>query len=401
MTTASKWFVPDEEFLVRTEDYAVVGCPATWVKTHLLDTYDALVVDVADHPCMYGDIFGYDHGERLVYADVDRDNQKHQNISQEIAKGGFLEEDIDRETTKKLFDALSVIRRRDIDSEDSVEDTQPRTKREQRAARIERTLKQTGYVTRRMIDYVLQLEGEENRRKALAVLSRQNLRKIQRPVMLLIGMIDKFSAGVREGWLIGYAFNANNIIIKPYHADKTQHPLAERWDVELPDDGISFRGRPSAYVSKLLEAYKEIQKVQSDKDLEDPLYSHRMEVYTSAIEWITDHWRALASIEQVDGDVPMTDGGLLALNNMIVRLPEVMPDKPYHKTPHLQETLANGMNTLQVMQKILEDNEGSVRLDALMAKQDGKEVTAQKVAKLYGELLEKLQQFNEDPENAL
>ncbi|KAL8809074.1 MAG: hypothetical protein Q9200_003745 [Gallowayella weberi] len=401
MTTASKWFVPEEEFLARTEDYAVVGYSATWVKNHLLDTYAYDVEDVVNHPSMYGDIFGTEDGERLVYADVDRDNQEHQDISQDIVKGGFLEEDTDQETTKKLFDSLSFIRTtQDIDSEDSAEDTQRKEKREKRAARMERMLKQTGYVSGRMIDYVLQLEGEENRRKVLAVLSRQNLRKVQRPIMLLIGMIDKFSAGVREGWLVGYAFNTHNIIIKPYHADKTEHPLAEKWDVELPDDGISFRGRPSAYVSKLLEANSEIQKGYADEELKDPFLGFKLEVYYSAATWIADHWKALASIEQVDGDMPMTDEGLLALDNMIWRIPEVKPSKPYHETQYQQEVWENRLNTLQCMQKILEDNELSVRWDALEAQRGGKEAVAQKVAKLYEELLEKLQQFNQDPENA-
>ncbi|KAL8805268.1 MAG: hypothetical protein Q9182_002036 [Xanthomendoza sp. 2 TL-2023] len=400
MTTASKWFVPEEEFLARTEDYAVVGYSATWVKNHLLDTYSADVDDVVNHPAMYGDIFGTEDGERLVYADVDRDNHEHQDITQDIAKGGFLAEDIDQETTKKLFDSLSIIHAtHDIDIEDSAEDTQGKTKREQRAARLERTLKQTGYVSSRMIDYVLELEGEENRRKVLAVLSRQNLRKVQRPVMLLIGMIDKFSAGVREGWLIGYAFNTHNIIIKPYHADKTQHPLAEKWDVELPDDGISFRGRPSAFVSKLLEANAEIQKGYGDEDIKDPLLGFKLEVYYSAATWMVDHWKALASIEQVDGDIPMTYEGILALDDLIEHIPEVKHPKPYHMTAYQQEVWTSKLNTLQCMQKILEDNEVSVRWDALEAQRDGQEAVAQKVAKLYEELLEKLQQFNQDPEN--
>ena len=421
-STASRWFVPAEEYLAATEDYAVVGDSAYFVKNHLIDdpTYydildgalaedrEARLIDVLDDPLFHGDIYGTGEGERLVYADVDRDSEEHRQLWKAVAKAGSLEEESAeiKEAKKKLFEHLSA-QCHCCSGESSDEDESPESKNEERAASIKKTHERTGHVSSKMIDYVLKLEREQARRNVLTILSRQDRRKSQRPVMLLVGMIDKFSEGVKEGWLIGYDFYANNIIIKPYHADdRTQHPLAKKWDIDLPDDGVSWKGHPAVFVvDKLFELQTEIENsknIEHQTDGKDESYSFKLLAYVSVGSWILKHWDAVASIKQTDGTTPLKDEErrrFRAVDNAIDVEAGKLPF-PFKKR-HRQDVSASSVPTMQSTQRMLEDCEMNVRRDALRAKDAGKENVAQNVAKLYEQLLGRLQSFNLNPEKPL
>ncbi|KAL8909241.1 MAG: hypothetical protein Q9171_005128 [Xanthocarpia ochracea] len=420
--TANRWFVPAEEYLAATEDYAVVGESAYFVKNHLIDdpTYfdildgalaedpEARLIDVLDDPLFHGDIYGTGEGERLVYADVDRDSEEHRQLWKAAAKAGLLEEESAeiKEAKEKLFEHLSA-QCHCCSDESSDEDEPSESKNEERAASIKETHERTGHVSSKMIDYVLKLESEQACRNVLTILSRQDRRKSQRPVMLLVGMIDKFSEGVKEGWLIGYDFYANNIIIKPYHADdRTQHPLGEKWDVDLPDDGVSWKGHPAVFaVDKLFELQTEIennQNIEHQTDIKDESYSFKLLAYVSVGFWILKHWDAVASIKQADGTTPLKDEErrrIRAVGKAINAEAEKLPS-PFSKQ-HQREASASSIPTMQYMQTMLEDCEMNVRRDALRAKDAGKENIAQNAAKLYEQLLGQLQSFNLDPERSL
>ncbi|KAL8766557.1 MAG: hypothetical protein Q9209_006700 [Squamulea sp. 1 TL-2023] len=411
MSATSKWFAPANVYLAATEDYAVVGESALYIKNHLIDdpTYHNLdgflhggpeprLVDMLEHPLLYGDIFRDEDGPRLVYADVNRDNEEHQRKWKNAAKAGVLEEESDKikEAKKKLFEDLST-HYQYCASEESDEDKLPESNHEQLKASIEESHERTGHVSRTMIDHVLKLKDEGDRRDVLTFLSRQHRRKSQRPVLLLIGMVEKFSEGVKEGWLIGYDFYTNNIIIKPYHAvNTTQHPLAEKWDVDVPEDGVSWKGRPAEFVIKKIHS-----RANPDKDLESAdaisSYGYQLLAYYSIARWIFIHWDAVASIEPLMGE-DERQKLRKACETMVEQSEDVL--FPY-KRPEKEGAWAKPMPTFEYMQTLLEDYEMNVRFDALKAKEAGKEDVAQNVAKLYEQLLLQLQSFNANPEKPL
>ncbi|KAL8670620.1 MAG: hypothetical protein Q9168_004851 [Polycauliona sp. 1 TL-2023] len=420
MSFAGKWFVSNDEFRASTEDYAVVGEDAVYYKNHYIDEpsnpdlggispADPMFVDLSDNPMIIDLIDHPDiYDPRLVYADVNRDDEAHQKIYEDVVKAGFMEEG--SEKIKEIVDKLKKLRishqgccaghhEDEEDAPDDQDDVQLPV----------RTMKHQGALgrTQSMIDDVLKLEDEEERRLALLFMSRQSRRKMTRPVMLLIGMIDKFSEGVKEGWLVGYDFYTENIIIKPYHAiDGTQHPLAEKWDIELPDDGVSWKGHPADFVAnKLLPLQEQIDKPKAEKpeeEIKDDTYGFKLLAYHSLIKWMQYHFDALADINQADGTTLLKDIGFRKINEIYDSVFDEMFHIPFvHKRQDKKEAMAGSMPTLKYMQDLLEEYEYDVRLDALDAKKAGKEEVAQNVAKLYGQLLEQLRSFNLDPEKPL
>lgn len=416
MSTASKWFVPTQEYLASVEDYAMVGYSALYVKNHFIDEpsthgLDDLptgsepnFADVLDHPMYYQ--------ARLVYADVDRDNKDHQRACKDAVKPGFMVQESEKikAAKKKLFE--HVIDHKDhcgsLASESGDEDESPEDEdMEKRLAAMGEAFERSNRVTHSMIDYVLKLESEADRREVLTIISRQHRRKNPRPVLLLIGMIDKFSEGVKEGWRIGYDFYANNLMIKPYHAtDVTQHPLAEKWDVELPDDGVSWKGHPAGFVTdKLLPLQEEFNQDKDnklEKEIKNETYGFKLLAYHSITRWLRNHWKLLADIKTVDGAKPLEEVGLHDVTAIYYSIMGETEEVPFpYKAQDKEKHLVGTMPTLKHMQVLLEDYERSVRHDALEAKQAGKEDVAQNVANLYEHLLEQLRSFNLNPEKPL
>ena len=115
-----------------------------------------MFVDVLDVPICYN--------PRLVYADVDRDNEDHERVVKEAIRGGILEESEKiTEEKKKLFEYVKAHEYdcRSLGSQSGDEDD--------------------SWEDEIKIDYVLQLKSEEARRRALTILSHQHRRKSPRP----------------------------------------------------------------------------------------------------------------------------------------------------------------------------------------------------------------------------
>ncbi|KAL9626213.1 MAG: hypothetical protein Q9204_007488, partial [Flavoplaca sp. TL-2023a] len=124
MSTASKWFVPEDEYLASTEDYAMVGESALFVKNHLSDNAaqrlashlsgisDPNFHDIIYHRLHDGDLYrshgGASLGPQLVYADVDRDNEEHQRLVKAAAIEGLVDEysSVIKEELKKLTEFM-------------------------------------------------------------------------------------------------------------------------------------------------------------------------------------------------------------------------------------------------------------------------------------------------------
>ncbi|KAI4278355.1 MAG: hypothetical protein LQ337_001057 [Flavoplaca oasis] len=429
MSTASKWFVPEDEYLASTEDYAVVGESALFVKNHLIDnpaqrlaSHLAGISDPNFHDILYhrlhdGDPYrsrgGAIIGPQLVYADVDRDNEEHQRLVKDAAIEGLVDEDSNdiKKASRKLTEFMHRHCPGCLDSVEGLSESE----REELEAAIEKDKEDddeqqkgpSGYMSEMMIEYVLQLEKEEDRRQALTVISGQGRRRNPRPVLLLLNIIYKVSEGGQEGWLIGYNFYANNIIIKPFQAkDGTQHPLAESWNVELPEDGVSWKGRPTEFIyDKLFPLNDEIAKNKvSDaaKETRNETYGFKLLAYYSIGDWLRLNSAAIMSIKPTEGEIPLKREVQYAVSRCCGTIEMETEKVPF---PHCPEASEEGSirskSALKYMETLLEDYEMDVREQALEAKKAGKEDVAQNVAKLYENLLEQLRSFNMNPEKPL
>ncbi|KAL8700411.1 MAG: hypothetical protein Q9201_005458 [Fulgogasparrea decipioides] len=424
MSVAGKWFVPDTEFLAAKEDYAVVGEPAAYIR-RLLREESSYPENDPDHEGEslsasvtnkerewtiqdelngfdYGDVFGIGAGRQLLYADVDRDDPEHRNISQRIANEGSLKEKSEKneEAKKKVIDYLVGLHD-PVDREES-ESVEEWT-RKNRAYVVKLISKSYGIISHKLVNYLLSIDNEADRRETLVGLSGQALRKTQRPVLLYIGMIDDCTSeelGNRRGWAIAYDFYIDHLIIKPFLADETHHPLAEKWNIELPEDGISFSGRPSTFVGRLLKLHADVEGKEYQKD--PRTFGHKILVYYHVLEWLIEHWKPLASIKQVEGESPMTDHDLTKLKFLLDFIEEESAHIP---CPYkLQKPPAGKPGTIREfahMQTTLEDYEEIIRGEVIKAKEAGRETAAQNAAKLYGQMLEQLRSFNLEPEKEI
>ncbi|KAL8759634.1 MAG: hypothetical protein Q9184_003559 [Pyrenodesmia sp. 2 TL-2023] len=417
MSKASLWFVSDEEFDVATEDYALVNESATWLQHGLADNFTfegdddsfsdeyfdgeerrLTFQDVAKNIVSYSNSFALNAGSQLIYADVDGDDKIHREINTRIAKQGFLDEAPEqcRQAREKLIRHLVQV---SLDSH--VEEgcsSSPEHDAEEIRKDMEAELRRNkGIVSPTIIDYLISLEKDEDQEATLSVLSNQTLRKTYRPVMLLIGMIDKGSVrepGSKEGWAIAYSFHTNRITIKPYVFDNSHHPLAEKWDAELPKDDICFFGQPSDFVGKLSQLTannKGMNPVQSDVE-----YGFRILVHYFVAHWIVCHEKALIKMPAVGGKAAMTDEELEkvkeAMRAILKELANIdFPEKVQHPTTR------QPIEIFLHLQRDLENWEPIIRKQAIKAKEAGDKDTANKAAELYENLWQQLQAFNMSP----
>ncbi|KAL8868975.1 MAG: hypothetical protein Q9174_004619 [Haloplaca sp. 1 TL-2023] len=416
MSTAQKWFVSDGEYLASTEDYAVVGRAAGWVKQRLREDYyrgeDHPRPDQAfqtnlrimfDDPAQ-DDVLNLDPGHQLLYLDVDSKDPGHQTTCRQLAKENFLEEELEQtnQAKEKLVNYLVD----DLHDPNDMEEGEDPAEwsRKNREYVIEMLSHGAGSMSHNLVDYILSLKTDAERDEALRILSGQALRKSPRPVGLLIHATDDCTSetlGKMTGWVAAYHLRNDLITIKRFLSDETHHPLSEKWIDDLPDDGICFHGRPSVFVAKLLELR---EKLQNKEDaLADPQVSaRRLLVYYDITRWIVKHWKALAAITQVEDERPMTDedfGKIKIMRNTIYDLAASINFS--YTIPKASDGQRKGVHGFKSMEYALEKHEEFIRDEVLSLKEAGQETAAQNAAKVYGEILGKLQQFNMDPDKPL
>lgn len=421
MSTAGKWFAPPDVYFASIEDYAVVGESAVYVKNNLIEDPEHRALAVYDstpvcpgvrelHPDM-GDIFRLfvddehnygDEGLRLLYADVDRDNEEHQQRVKDAAMAGFVE----AESTDVQKAIRGIVERWAMRAKHE----QPEDIREERMAAHQEAFEDearrgtVGYIQKHLIDHVLGFKSEEDRRRVLMIISRQHRRKSPRPVLLLLGMIDKFSPGVKEGWLIGYDFYADHIIIKPYHAVEgtgSEHPLTEKWDIQLPDDGVSWKGHPVDFVAhqlpQLLKEIDDHEEREQESKSESRTHGFKLLVYHTVTRWIHRHWDALTNVEPAESEVAYCSAD--ELEDFEDRIQAEAEKVTFtYQTPDKEDRL---MLLFKNMQRALEVLETAVQYEVHVAKEAGKEDVALNAAKLYERAVEQLQSFNLNPEKPL
>ncbi|KAI4251365.1 MAG: hypothetical protein LQ352_004893 [Teloschistes flavicans] len=426
MSMASKWFVPDAVFFAATEDYAVVGREESAIRplAHYEDEFldesilfegegeeevqvdNDITIKGETYSPMFGNTFGLGVGQQLLYADVDCNDPQHLNIRHRVAAEGCLKEESEKckEAREKLIEQL-VNSSRGWDLREEETDEWMTKEREYAAELLEHA---PGVVSHKIVDYLLSLKDQGERREALHVLSGQHLRKTQRPVLLLIGMVNKYSTervGTDEGWTVVYNFYEDRLIIQPFFSDETHHPLMEKWDTDLPDDGISFSGRTSGIVERFWKIHEEIQDKEYEKDT--TAFGHGVLVNYFTMKWIVRHWEALCAIKHVEDeksamlskdDLPKLEDAKQTILEAVglIKL-ECKKQKPATEDDGRDRSIGE----FKRMQGMLEMHECFIREDVVKVKKAGGEVAAQNAAKLYGRLLEQLRSFNLDPEKEI
>lgn len=446
------WFQSDDEFYAAVEDNVVVGQTASMTRQGLREdepfAFDGTDFDDDDHdensapveeeeyplklkdillnPYHYGNSLGCDADSQLLYADVDNHDSSKLDINQSVAKCGFLEEESDRSKLMKakLLDHLASLplgwqsdnfwntdpdlEYEDSEDEDKIKEMRQKLKKEtdERYGKkkdwdtfqrdrsfVERNLERDyGLLCPDKVNYLLSLD-EVDGREVLNIFSNQCKRKLKRPVVLLIGAVDKPSMqkpGTKEGWAVVYHFFSNKITVKPFLLDKTHHPLAQNWDTDVPNDGICLTGNPAIFVDKVLQLEADIKSELNEA------HTSQILVYYVVARWLILHWKALSAIKD-DGQATMTDENrekvsdakrFMLRESAKIDVPREKPQPAPKKTIRVFEHL----------QAHLEDYEAAIRHEAIKAKDAGNETAADDAVKLYGKLTEMLQEFNMNAE---
>ncbi|KAL8938767.1 MAG: hypothetical protein Q9216_003713 [Gyalolechia sp. 2 TL-2023] len=444
------WFAPDAEFYAAVEDNVVVGeatrmtRPVHEDETLYDDDFDdddnvhgdeeelpLKLSDILTDDYHYRDGLGFHTDGQLLYADVDTDDMSKLDINKRVAKEGCLEEESDKskQAKDKLIDHLASLPWQsgcfwdedtdEVDDEVEFDEAKVKEKRRKLKEKYDKlrskvkdakkyeedreriTLnfeEEYGLLSCDKVDYILGLEDEGDRKEVLLVCSGQSKRKLQRPVVLLIDTIENPSAnkpGTREGWAIVYSFDNNHLTIKPFIADKTHHPLAQKWDSGIPEDGICLTGHPATVVSQILSLEAQIKSEEQEGDIKN--YASRILVYYSVARWLIYHWKALSGMK-ADGGTLLTDEDLEKVSDakyFLLRTSAKIELPRQKRQPEAKKTIIRGFQHLQAH---LEDYESSIRKEAVKAKKAGNEAAAEDAAKLYGKLTEMLQTFNVNAE---
>ena len=394
--TAKRWFVPDIEYHRTAEDYALVQEQAETVRQELF-AYD----NETDHQWVKSNdecfaqwlrqlryssgAFGcYDFvvEGKLVYADVDENDPEHKKmVYGRMAKESYLDEEGEKTAAvrKMLKKSLKKAwRRRDEDaSDDEVPD-------------MIKKASCTTILNTELVDYLIQLKDKEATKVLLHVLSGQAKRKTPRPVMLLIGMVDKAQTdkrGLTEGWATGFDFVKELLIIKPFISKKGHHPLGEKWHDNVANDGVSFTGAPAVFAENFVKLGAEV----GGKTEIDGL---KLLVHTFVAQWILQQWEGFNSVKPEK----WTDGFAKSVRDAEEKIDGTLTKRK----PVINQKTAEQKSPIEAFEYLanqLAREDLHFRCSALDARKGGNGKAAQNAAIFYERLVKDLKSFNENPDN--
>ncbi|MCJ1468664.1 hypothetical protein MMC07_007293 [Pseudocyphellaria aurata] len=460
-STADRWFVPDEVYDASNNDYALVRQSTVVVRTAILiadgGPYRTPDLDETFLTQLYHYRRCYDFAVegRLVYADVDDEDPTHmETVYGEWAKEISIEQESKRTVVakKKLVKACfypfpppSEFFQDDEENKPSDEDYTPSDevcmpsdevhtpwdehKRNRRIARKDDLgyydLK--GTINDSVVSLLLTTKSVQDKKEMLNIKSGQSRRPTKRPVIALIDMVDSRQAtekGESKGWVTGYDFIKELLVIKPFVSKGGNHPLGGKWHGNVANDGVSFSGTPSEFTKAYIEFGKAVEAGNKGDGF-------KMLVHTSAADWIDRFGRDLGSAYGAELHFALAEAMAKieeAMNK--IKFPAVKKtereqrgkpiyrtvmadDTPFHRTlmedcKLLRRTvMADGTSVHRTLMAdgkpfhltLLAMNlgEARIRAAALDAKEQGDEQTARNTAKLYGHIHTLLEAFEQNP----
>ena len=377
------------------EDYAVVGETTESINHEILaydnETMHEWADELENHLQWLARLEYhagcYDFGIRgkLIYADVNGKDPRHkQEVYGKLAKEPALAVKFEEATSamKGLVTFLNggLESPEALEGLESLDESPPLLVDAMRTSQLEPEI----------VNYLLQLKDKEGTQKLLNFLSHQSRRKTARPVMLLLGMIDKAQTdkrGLTEGWAIGYDFLTGLLIIKPFYSKKDHHPLGETWHSNFPDDGVSFRGTPAVFAKNFVDLGKQTRRGTGNN-------GSKLVVHSLVVEWILRQWKGLSSIEPNVWTKEFKKN-IKEATEKIDPILEKIPTAFKEKTS--EQKLP--MEAFEVLEKQLTAEDWFFRSSAMEAREKGNEEAAQNAAVFYERLVKDLNLFNENPKN--
>lgn len=383
---ASRWFGP--EFDVSVDDYALVGQSAVSVREALLET-DKTVHRISLEPdatfrTEYDILYRiprparcYDFGVqgRLVYADVDDEDPAHREKINGRAKRIPIEEET-MEIKNELVGLYSQVGG----------DSQRWTLKD-----IE-LLSRQGILEERIFSHVLAVETVEEKEEILNFMSGQTKNPARRPVLALVNMIDSkqtTDVGETEGWVTGYDFIKDLLVIKPFVSKGDNHPLGAKWHGDVAQDGVSFSGTPQDFAKAYVEVGKSV-------DAGNSVDGFKMLVHTLAARWIDRFGTALVTVygKEFHAD-------LLAVKEAAGKMKKAMEEIKFPVVRKNTKRHGFELEPFFWMLSMIELEESIIRDAAVDASNRGDEKIARNAAKLYESIHKQIEAFIENPSTDL
>lgn len=410
---ADTWFVPDHEYYASRADYAVVRASAAEIR-HMNSVKDMALphkssVDTTFRDELsylkYNPCYPYAESGKLLYADVDEENPEHKEQVFDVwAKEEPLEKESEKSkaSRKALADHLAS----NLGSEDLAENPSEHGATVEEGVEgstgdyledgvffkgnLEDGVFYRGDVDVEVTDYILSATSQEEKEVLLSIASSQSQRKTQRPVLVLVGMAEdrrNTEFGVTKGWVAGYDFVKNLLIIKPFISKKDHHLFGEKWYDPVVEDGISFSGSPNDFIAQ----YIELGEAAHDKTVEE---GFKMLMHTIAARWIIRQWPGLSKSDPETFTDELKGKAKKAVASLKAAMGEI--------TFPFEEKVAKiddiNFGPFRWMSEVLDIQEDGFRCSVKQAKKDGREKMAENVVKLLGKMMDELKAFNENPE---
>lgn len=424
-STASRWFCSDLQFCASLRDYAVVKATSTQVRharTHADTgcnrhglrqcTFADMLSKLSKNPCYSFAVEG-----QLVYADVNNDDPEHEKgVDKQNAEEVPLEVESEdfRIAREKLIVHLTEkwYEHKISDLEVNVADRYMYAMAEDKFE----AMLLNGTVDDAVIGYIRRAETETEKKELLDIVSDQTQRPAQRPVLVLIGLIDDMQSeamGKTEGWAIGYDFVKDLLIIKPFLSAGQNHPLGGSWySSTQDDDGINYSGCPNQFADMyILEAriQQNTAMVAQRSGLTESLHTaFRTFVHTVAAKWILRHLHSLSHPGDENSRLKPLENAIYihSIFLSVVEFPikkKIVPP-PFVNSDSIPEEehcpTGQGNWTIDAyvhIQNVLEKEEDAIRAVALQAKEAGDHYVADRIADAYCDMMHSLTAINEGP----
>ena len=369
--TASRWFVPDDEYDHATQDYAFVGESIISVQNEF-DIYDA-IPSTRPWPKTFrqylseGRQWFETKGGMLIYSDVDAKNPEHKRMVYDIdAQKPWLEKPEQKtiDAQQALLNACHSGCTHEHDSEKV--GTGP------------------WRISDYIVDHVIGLEDSAAKLEALRVLSGQQLHKDPRPTMLLIAILDAMKSDTgpsKSGWAIAYDFEKNKIIVKAFEVQQGQHPLEEAW---FEPHAVNVMETPETLAGNL------VATIVSNLAEENKSYGKVIACVIGS--WLRMHGKAFGFSEEKCTNLRLQVNPTLSdLEDEPFPAPEIVNPR---KTNIVQ-------NHFTAMRYLIQRDEDAMRDMAVRAKEEGFETSANNLAKYFEKVVLDLKRASEDPEKPL
>ena len=280
--TATRWFVPDQEFHATEEDYALVGQFGKLIRRQIDEgNNDELLQDPDGSPetVVYFDqllmrsqmpCYDFAVSGRMLWADVDDSKPEHRMEVQALAKKkGDTKKSDYASIWEKFWPLMDVALKAQIkkikskrggsktSTPDNDEDEFTEEERDLYLYKRVREQCYGGYLEPVVFDALFTGSNTaEERQKIINMLTLQAPSGKSRPLMVLVSMIDSFQAsnvGEKQGWAVVYDINRDLFTCKPFLSNEKRHPLTSTWYAEVKDDGVSFSWAPRVFLEQYLE----------------------------------------------------------------------------------------------------------------------------------------------------